>query len=954
MPPHTLPPEETAWNLPTLPSAIQDAELGPFFSDMVTADDDPYSIPLPAGYEARQWNDLDISLPPGHVEPPDGLFGGMIPGAEFDLNFDFDFNNSFLPDLPDIAFPPITEMPHMPEPMDNTSVGLQSIGPLNPDGSADVAPAPAEHFQSQGHSFMMATQFSQATVTNEPQKSPPKTSVPFDSSAFGQYRSAAPRLNPLDALNSQAIQTSNAPKIDINFTPNCNPRQGPSSNPTALSQSITNPMIGLGKGPTSTHSSSEDSESSEEPIGDHGYDDNAHNRKRRWSPVAENNVSVERTSALPDAYEAEAARRQYTDLLGALLGSLKERSFQGAFTMQRSTLPVFTKAEDDIELAQLIVEVTTQSCFCHTGTAFSDLSDSRRQRIIASKIFTPFSPEVRSHVPDMKELAGLGNVREQLTLRPAATPPPFTRFSQPYIKVRREGQGLEALAAISSFWDTFELEPFYGAKDVKAICIYPEIAVNETREFCASMKQVYEGNLFGKHEDLLMIPWRYREDQAETPYLGVMEALLSLCIGIASRVPRNDENVVIYIFNAFTSNGAISDICHCFLRLRKEYCSLLGTAATPISGDNILLQIVPLDFIFNPLSLVVPSREDLHHLSMEIYYRCPPQPKTDFPKSFPIYLSIKWMTPVNIRCTPQATPPFVNTQSLLHVAYSQSADLRWVTAAWTDYQGHYQATVSFCLRKEGSAESVSPRDVRHHIWMITMDIMQAAKLNSHVIITRDGPYDGAELGDWCSLIDNYNRSISRKIEVSFIAVDVYPGLYAKVPSPPKTPSGVSSSTTNQGSVPSSERKPASSTSQAEGSHGHTELPSTPTVQTPKTPKQLSQSRAYDKLDQAWAVLLSHRPNFTSEVSRYSSVKASGYLVYPDALNDNEGLAVLVAHVIHPPRRSAEVFLLRILQSFRQLATLSKVRGLNSSQHGHPLPWHIATAIRGQEVLSQTL
>jgi mediator of RNA polymerase II transcription subunit 13 len=108
----------------------------------------------------------------------------------------------------------------------------------------------------------------------------------------------------------------------------------------------------------------------------------------------------------------------------------------------------------------------------------------------------------------------------------------------------------------------------------------------------------------------------------------------------------------------------------------------------------------------------------------------------------------------------------------------------------------------------------------------------------------------------------------------------------------------------------------------------------------------------DISDESWAVILSHRLNSSPHLTEYRPALASGYLLRRKGTTDGEGVYAMTVNLIYSPRPSSshESTLKDTLGMYRDLATLARTRGMRSVQN-NTLPWHIATALRAQELLS---
>jgi mediator of RNA polymerase II transcription subunit 13 len=111
----------------------------------------------------------------------------------------------------------------------------------------------------------------------------------------------------------------------------------------------------------------------------------------------------------------------------------------------------------------------------------------------------------------------------------------------------------------------------------------------------------------------------------------------------------------------------------------------------------------------------------------------------------------------------------------------------------------------------------------------------------------------------------------------------------------------------------------------------------------------------DMCDESWAVILSHRLNNSHHVTELRPALVSGYLLRRKGVADSDGVFAMTVNLVHTPRPSPshEILLREVLGMYRDLATLARARGIRSVQN-NTIPWHIATALRAQELLSYIL
>lgn len=245
-----------------------------------------------------------------------------------------------------------------------------------------------------------------------------------------------------------------------------------------------------------------------------------------------------------------------------------------------------------------------------------------------------------------------------------------------------------------------------------------------------------------------------------------------------SNISATDENVVIYIINPFVYDAAIVDICSAFLRLFHKYIGDVDRQHTRRLNE-LVLQIIPLEFVASPDSLVVPTQMEYLRLALEVYSRCPPKDRSSdwLGCAPPLVLADPVPKVVPFRLASEPVAPLEEAKCL-HVAYSQSVDQRWVTAAWTDNSGRHQTTLSYCLRERDSPVSRPISEIRAQIWETSKDIMDMSSSHWRLMVVKDEPIGSEEVGSKeppfaFTLLRGYaslaNSNIS-SVEISFGSV----------------------------------------------------------------------------------------------------------------------------------------------------------------------------------------
>ncbi|OJD24450.1 hypothetical protein ACJ73_04194 [Blastomyces percursus] len=700
-------------------------------------------------------------------------------------------------------------------------------------------------------------------------------------------------------------------------------------------------------------------------------------RKRDYESGGNSTPShLERLTQASDIDNGPLDERQFAVLRIFLSGAV-DWPLAGYFSRkQNDVFPVFSRREDLLQTAQLVVDQVTQSSFCHTHDDLHMSEWVDRDDVLSQSLFENTDSLGHMSKLDLRNYATLEdgpNPRKEMpSIRPSI-PGSICKICSPHVKVHRGNNYLEILSPAIGFWETFGLEPLQGEKNIIPLCIYPPNVTEAADAFMERLSLVYSSGNFGRHtrpnKGNGLVPWSLNA-ASDQDYASLMHALNVSCeiLGSAlSTISATDENVVIYIINPFVYDAAIVDICSAFLRLFHKYVGDADRQHTRRLNE-LVLQIIPLEFIASPDSLVVPTQTDYLRLALEVYSRCPPKDRSSdwLGCAPPLVLADPVPKVVPFRLAPESITPLEEFKCL-HVAYSQSVDQRWVTAAWTDNSGRHQTALSYCLRERNSPVSRPISEIRTQIWETTKDIMDMSSSHWRLIIVKDEPTDSEEVDMWKSLLDQYNRHKAVKVELGIVSVSTKPGLSLRLPSSPLQFSALSQqptqsglSTVTPGSTPRPIPSPDPSGPAATPPTATTPMFADQQQATTPQPQQLftdadQDTILIDKSDETWGVTLSHRLNNSYSLTKYQPALASGYLLRRSGTSDTDGQAVMTVNVIYTnSRRPIDHLLKDILRMYRELITLARVRGIVHVQGDWPLPWHIMTAVKGQEVLSYTL
>lgn len=707
-----------------------------------------------------------------------------------------------------------------------------------------------------------------------------------------------------------------------------------------------------------------------------------------------------------------APKVDHSIFLGNFLSTSSDWSMAGYFSFQENQIfPVLARKDFQVQIAQLLVDQVTQSSLDHKLDGTCSISDLESETYSIQTFLDDNSFMSGIERLDLNGFVSLldsdsvaspapnGVSSRQPSQRKDALKGSLTKLPPPHLRVRRGKEYLEALPPTVLFWETFGLEPAHGPKDVSAYCIHPRIASNSADAFLDRLGSVYSSCNLGKHTrgdrcdafDRGLGVWDISSDEV-ADYSSAMQSLKSLCANLGKSIhladkgitltlvgsallksPPSKDNLVIYIVNPFAHAAALVDICSAFWSLFQTYIAAADKQHT-LQLDELVLQIVPVDFIMSTDSFVVPPQTQYLNLALEVYSRCPPKDQQTSLVNCapPVLITEPLPKSINFRLASEKTSP-LQEGKCLHVASSRSQDQRWISVAWSDNTGSLQRTMSYNIRFRNATASRTLQDVRGEIWGATKDIMERIQARWRIVLVNSDPVDQDEvdcectccflcgqslirLSAWTKFVEQYNKANATPVELTMLNVSATPDLYLD---PPPLPIPMSVFNPQTSSTPIATPNPSVLSPDQTGNastppSGGYSMANAPTP-TDSALEAESESLLTDVTDETWAVTLSHRLNSSPHLMDYRPALASGYLLRRKGATDGDGVYTLTLNLIYTQRHSSsyETVLREILQMYRDLATLARARGTRTVQRS-AMPWHIATAVRAQEALSYVM
>ncbi|UPX20448.1 mediator of RNA polymerase II transcription subunit 13 [Ascochyta rabiei] len=473
---------------------------------------------------------------------------------------------------------------------------------------------------------------------------------------------------------------------------------------------------------------------------------------------------------------------------------------------------------------------------------------------------------------------------------------------------------------------------------------------------------------------------------------------------------QHDANVdafIIYMVNPFDEPSALWELCASFWTLFQTYGQGPAHAGQPQKPD-LVLQIIPIKYIasFNH-PVILPSNTYVK-LAHEVYSRSPPstpnEDKTPLPiasaPAFQLEESIPRVVPFKL----QSHPPqdLLRENSYIHMAYAISLDGTWLTAAWTDSCGKSQATSTYHLGTRPF------RELAKEIWATTVSIVEARKVQWRVCIARAGVMDKEELETWVFLT---SCPTQLNLFITLLNVDTQPSYQFTATAPastsqsnPNTPAATPGAGVSPD--PTLGLTPAATPSAVDTAADLTQDPDARLLDvTDETwgiilAHRLHNSNSTNQFNPALisGLLVKRGPTHATSagtareerpiaiavnilwIGAVGSTRATASPFPPTPGGSDPAGSSYLSGGSHPPppgtasqpptptqspqqtsslmwtptpqtRVTAENLLKEIMQQFRGLGLLARLRGLRGGRHG-TVPWHINAALRGVEGLGR--
>lgn len=589
-------------------------------------------------------------------------------------------------------------------------------------------------------------------------------------------------------------------------------------------------------------------------------------------------------------------------------------------------------------------------------------------------------------VQDVPLLAHPSRVQARPAGQEQARPNNIFQLAPPHMEFRRYDTHISVLPPALSFWESLGLGASQGPKDIVSVGVFPALdgMRDSVTAYLGRMGHVYESLKLGIFRPLEtvtgiadgLLPFINEHELSSMPSAGhsgsaLSEYMMRLGQALASS-SSSQKNFVIHFVYSVENPGTVVEFCAAFQELSGYYEQYLADRKKEAT-NALVMQLVPQDIVASETSILILPPMEYAKLCIETYDRC-----TLFGGSMPapaIVLEQAVPKILDFKSTPTPSPNLMQENSCVHVAYAQSVDERWITAAWTDNRGIKQMTASYCLGRRNKALSRPIAEIISEIWETTQDFISISKVRWRVIVVKCGPMDQQEMEHWIGLAQNETKAT---VTLSLLTVDTNPSLQL-IPPAPKIPPTVSSVfyttpvSTPQANIVSPEQS-GNNPPTPMGGVGAT-TPGGPgqdnnATGINQTTDSDADSTLVDITDTTWGVISSHRLNNSASLTDLNTALASGYLVKrtgpsvedaPVAMEVNvvhadphqmqypPPLPLPLAHMNSGPARVYENLLREMLLHFRGLGSLARARGV-VDRETDVRPWHVAAAEKAVRAL----
>jgi mediator of RNA polymerase II transcription subunit 13 len=602
----------------------------------------------------------------------------------------------------------------------------------------------------------------------------------------------------------------------------------------------------------------------------------------------------------------------------------------------------------------------------------------RAQKAIGSAAGSLFGNTTQCTLSKLLEVKDLMSLPQASRAQPRAVPRPratdgndgsggtksnlLISLPAPLLELRRSDTKLNVLPSALSFWENLALSPATENKDVAALCIFPdtENMLDNVLVFLDRLRSSYESCRLGTHEVLDLegtkkglLPFEFTRTQpagnSKSRFSSPLEAK---CVGLGKLLAGasvTQKNIVVYFVYANEDPRLPLDICQSFYSLFNSYKQSLNDRKSKISNE-IVLQMIPLRFVASLTSIIIPTPTDYTKLALEVYDRCTNLQSMSASSS--VLLEQPIPKSLDFKASTSPSVSLMEENSCMHIAYAQSVDERWITAAWTNNIGSRQMTAAYCLGRKNEPLTRSFSEIANEIWETTLAVVSTKKVSWRIMIAKCGVMEPTEVDFWSGLASTESNA---SVSLVLLTVNTHPSLRLLPPAIALPPTSLS---THPGSLTTPVSTPQTSMLSPD-QFGNAVTPARDGLATALTPESATietdaDATLIDITDQTSLAILSHRLNNSNSLVEIHPALISGYLLKRTGSKADDMPVLLEVNIVHVDAkegrvRGYETLFREVAGYYRGLATLARARG-SVDQVKDGRPWHIAAAQKSLSAL----
>ena len=385
-----------------------------------------------------------------------------------------------------------------------------------------------------------------------------------------------------------------------------------------------------------------------------------------------------------------------------------------------------------------------------------------------TQLLTAFFPINKSC--SLKEYASLGErnlssvsrdqvISNQRNLKPTHIAGALTgtgrfifKLESPYTRVRRNGISTEIAASALSFWEELSLGPAHESKDISAFCVCPKHKCIEEGAMALlnMVKGAYQSCNLGTHdlgaslaefsERIVTVPMDARSPDK------FLQDVAATCEGLGTKLPElglQSGTIVVYIINPFKDQQYLPRLCDALSKLPNSYGAAREKRRSE-RQDDFVMQIVPLDLVWSPEFIVVPSPAEYRRLAFEIYNQCNSSESgqkrdADFISAPAICLAKAVPKTIDFKLVSESLVPLMQSDNCVHVSYAWDTTSEWLAATWTDNLGVLSWRACYCLGKNEEKPWRPIYEVVKEILETSFDMLQPSNAPWQLFVCKDRP-----------------------------------------------------------------------------------------------------------------------------------------------------------------------------------------------------------------------